>query len=320
MTSHNVVYFKISRYHAGVSWSLEDASPIVSSDTFFGGLIWSYIELYGIDEGKAFLEKCMEGGLRISSLYPSRIGSVDIFPIPLSHLVKVSGILEKKKITKEKVYLVSRNIFEMLINGWRLDLDDLDYHHGVLYSRSEGEKHVEMVRVVRHRNVKDRSTDFTTPWRTAYYILGRGCGLRLHYQFRSNEFSSKKFTSAIRLLSENGLGGERSMGLGYSDEPPLFSEIILEEPNNGGYFTTFSLYYPLRRELEVYSNSRVSYELVERGGFKDYRIGKDRIAKIRMFREGSVFPLLDTELGCMVDVGGVYRYGFAYPVKVRWLE
>lgn len=318
MTKHNVIYFKIGRYHAGTSWSLEDASPIVSSDTFFGGLIWSYNELYGIDEGKNFLEKCMNGSLRLSSLYPSKIGNVDVFPMPLSHLFRVARLLEESKITKEKVYLVSKKIFEKLINGRELNVDELEYYRGVLYHKDE--ERLEMIKVVRYRNVKDRFVDFTSPWRTAYYILRNGSGLRLHYQFRSTDISEKKFTSAVRLLSENGLGGERSIGLGYSDEPPLFSEMDIDEPDGGKYFTTLSLYYPLKEEVKKYSTSRVWYELVERGGFRDYRIGGGRNAKIRMFREGSVFPLLDTELGCMVDVGGVYKYGYAYPVKIKWVE
>ncbi len=316
MTSHNVVYFKFNKYHSGVSWSLEDASPIICSDTFFGGLIWSYIELYGLDEGKALLEKCVKGALRLSSLYPSRIGVVDTFPTPLFSLVKISSFGGKKK----KVYLVSRKVFEQLINGRELDPNELEYHYDVLYSKDEGEDYVEIIRVSRYRNVKDRFTEFTTPWRMGYYVLGEGCGLRLHYQFNSNEVSEKKFSSAVRLLSENGLGGERTVGFGYSDEPPIFSKMNLEEPTASKYFTTLSLYYPLSEEVKAYSNEGVSYELIERSGFRDYRIGGGRVARIRMFREGSIFPLLNTSLGCMVDVGGVYRYGFAYPIKVRWSE
>lgn len=332
MCSYNAVYFKITRYHAGTSWSLEDSSPVIHSDTFVSGLIWSYVELYGRDEAENLIKELINGGLRVSSLYPSRFYGkyMETFPTPLPYVMKMSGVFERLleerlerggkvegAITpKGKVHFVSKKIFEKLINGTLPDVEEMGYHGGLLYFHDE--ECLRISRVTVYRNVKDRLFGYTTPWRLSYYVLEEGCGLRLLYKVTSKNLSEKKIKATMVLVAENGLGGERSLGLGYSNEPPIFKTIDIGEPAEGSYFTTLSLYYPLESEIRQYAGREVFYELVERGGFTDSRIGGLRVKRVRMFREGSVFPLVESSLGGMVNVGGVYRYGFAFPVRMRW--
>jgi CRISPR-associated protein Csm4 len=291
---------------------MEDSSPIIHSDTFFSGLAWSYRELYGRDEVEAFLRACREKKLLLSSLYPCRMGKTNLYPLPLNFSV------ELKERFKEKVWAVSEKVFKKLIEGASIRelKDSLDCHGGALYWT--GEEMVELKTAKNYRNVKDRLTGSTDVWRFSYYVLGRGCGLRLLYKIIDpNGVSEKKLTSAFRLLSENGLGGERSTGLGSSEEPPIIGEESIDEPANAGFFVTLSLYYPMKEEVEKYVTEPSYYELVERGGFRDYRIGRMRNKAVRMFREGSIFPLVSEYPGSIIDVGGVYRYGLAYPLKVR---
>jgi CRISPR-associated protein Csm4 len=291
---------------------MEDTSPIIHSDTFFSGLAWSYRELYGRDEVGAFLRACREKKLLFSSLYPCRIGKTNLYPLPLNFSV------ELKEHFKEKVWAVSEKVFKKLMEGASIGelKDSLKCHGGVLYWTDE--ERVELKTVKSYRNVKDRLTGSTDVWRLSYCALGKGCGLRLLYKvIDSSGVSEKKLTSAFRLLSENGLGGERSTGLGSSEEPPIIGEESIDEPTNAGFFTTLSLYYPMREEVEKYVRGPSYYELVERGGFRDYRIGGIRNKAVRMFKEGSILPLVNEYPGSIVDVGGVYRYGLAYPLKVR---
>ena len=312
MTAHKSAYFKITRYHVGISWSMEDSSPIIHSDTFFGGLAWSYRELYGRDEVEAFLEACRGRKLLFSSLYPCRIGKTNLYPLPLNFSI------ELREHFKEKAWAVSEMVLKRLVEGASIRelKDSLKYHGGVLYGADE--EQVELRIVKNYRNIKDRLTGLTDVWRFSYCALGEGCGLRLLYRIiEPSDLSEKKIISAFRLLSENGLGGERSVGLGGSDEPPIIREEKMEEPRDAEFFTTLSLYYPTREEVEKYVMGASYYELVERGGFRDYRIGSERKKTVRMFREGSVFPIVSEHPGLMVDVGGVYRYGFAYPVRMK---
>ena len=312
MLAHKAVCFRITKYHAGESWSLEDSSPIIHSDTFFGGLAWSYRELYGKDEVEAFIEACRRKALLFSSLYPCKIGGVTLYPLPLNFFIDV------RELFKERPWAVSEKIFRKLIEGVpvRELKDSLKVHGGVLYAADE--EPVELRMVKSYKNVRDRLVGSTDLWRLSYYVLGDGCGLRLLYRIiEPKEVSEKRLLSALRLLSENGLGGERSIGLGSSSQPPVIREESMDEPKDAEFFVTLSLYYPTKKEVEKYAERRLYYQLVERGGFRDYRAGARRNMIVRMFREGSVFPMVDKYPGSLVDVGGVYRYGLAYPIGVR---
>ena len=313
MPTHKAVYFRINRYHAGEGWSLEDSSPIIHSDTFFGGLVWSYRELYGNDEVEAFIETCKRKALLFSSLYPCKIGGTSLYPLPLNLSIDV------RELFKGRPWAVSREVFRKLIGGTSIKelRDSLKLHGGVLYTIDE--EPVELRIMKSYKNVRDRLMGSTDLWRLSYYVLGDGCGLRLLYRvIEPKEVSEKKLVPALRLLSENGLGGERSTGLGSSSEPPIIGEESVQEPNDGKFFTTLSLYYPTRDEVEKYTNEEkwIYYELVERGGFRDYRAGGRRNKAVRMFREGSVFPMISEYPGSMADVDGAYKYGIAYPVRV----
>jgi CRISPR-associated protein Csm4 len=312
MSVYKAVYFKINRYHAGESWSLEDSSPVIHSDTFFGGLVWSYRELYGRDEVEAFIEACRKKALLFSSLYPCRIGGANLCPLPLNLSIEV------KELFKERPWAASEKLFRNLIEGASIKElgSSLKLHGGALYAADE--EPVELRRMKSYKNVKDRLIGSTDLWRLSYCVLGDGCGLRLLYKvIEPKEVPEKKLASALRLLSENGLGGERSTGLGGSSEPPIIKEESIDEPKNTGFFMTLSLYYPTRDEIEKHAEGRSYYELVERRGFRDYRAGGQRNSIVRIFREGSVFPVVSEYPGSMVDVDGVYRYGLAYPVSVR---
>jgi len=311
MSIHKAVYFRVEKYHAGESWSLEDSSPIIHSDTFFGGLAWSYRELYGNDEVGAFIEICKRRALLFSSLYPCKIGGTSLYPLPLNFSIDIRGLF------KGRPWAVSGEVFRKLIRGTSIKelRDSLKLHGGVLYIADE--EPVELRVMKSYKNVRDRLMGSTDLWRLSYYVLGDGCGLRLLYRvIEPKEVSEKRLMSALRLLSENGLGGERSIGLGGSSEPPIIGEESIEEPKDAELFTTLSLYHPTRDEVEKYADREIYYELVERGGFRDYRAGGRRNRAVRMFREGSVFPAVSEYPGSMADVGGAYKYGIAYPVRV----
>ena len=125
MSTHKAVYFRITKYHAGESWSLEDSSPIIHSDTFFGGLAWSYRELYGKDEVEAFIEACGKKALLFSSLYPCKMGVVALYPLPLNLFVDV------RELFKERPWAVSEKVFRRLIDGVSVrDLKDSLKAHG----------------------------------------------------------------------------------------------------------------------------------------------------------------------------------------------
>ncbi|HDI74044.1 MAG TPA: hypothetical protein ENF57_03440, partial [Candidatus Korarchaeota archaeon] len=133
MLTHKAAYFRINRYHAGESWSLEDSSTVIHSDTFFGGLAWSYRELYGKDEVEAFIEVCKRRMLLFSSLYPCKIGGTSLYPLPL-HLS-----MDVRELFKERSWAVSEKVFRKLIKGAPLRelRDSLQIHGGVLYAADE---------------------------------------------------------------------------------------------------------------------------------------------------------------------------------------
>lgn len=139
--------------------------------------------------------------------------------------------------------------------------------------------------------------------------------------------------SALKLLGEEGLGGERSSGAGQF-EPSWHDLTDLAETWNslvnfkGNSHSLISLYW----DKELVDLAKSSYELQERGGWITSSAKNQRRRKVMMFAEGSVFQ--DNPKGKLADVTpydgkgkklsphNVYRSGIALslPIKVNLWE
>jgi CRISPR/Cas system CSM-associated protein Csm4 (group 5 of RAMP superfamily) len=188
---------------------------------------------------------------------------------------------------------------------------------------------------------------------TACLEFAEGAGLWAAVEFAGEEAASQwagPVRAALRLLADTGVGGERSIGWGRSEEPEFIEgtlpELILpavpeapraeESAEEGeaapkpacetGYWL-LSMFSPAPRDAVDWQ--RGSYSLVSRGGRVDSPAGAGQSKKLaRMVEEGSVLAAEAPPAGAAPDVAPegfphpIFRAGFALaiPVPLRQIE
>lgn len=135
----------------------------------------------------------------------------------------------------------------------------------------------------------------------------------------------RKFKAALRLLADEGIGGDRTCGNGLMDIPE-FDEIEINCPVNTDGELTLSTYFPDLDNEEVDNLTSGYYEFLDRKGYIYSPDGQNiRRKSVRMFSEGSVFPKNDNRTGVLTNVAPteffsahkVYRYGLFFSLPCR---
>ena len=135
----------------------------------------------------------------------------------------------------------------------------------------------------------------------------------------ANEAHWDQFKAVWRLLADEGIGGDRSVGKGLYHEPS-FSSLQLSVPDEADGQILLSLFYPAPSERELLADGY--YEFIERKGYL-YSPAAQGLKRqgVRLFNSGSVFPAARPLAGKLVPVTPgifsehvVYRYGIAMSV------
>ncbi|MGQ4646590.1 type III-A CRISPR-associated RAMP protein Csm4 [Lyngbya aestuarii] len=151
-------------------------------------------------------------------------------------------------------------------------------------------------------------------------------GLYFLLQFpETDEDLENRLHTALNLLGEEGLGGERSSGAGrfkvdcWSDLPFNWREVA--EFKEGNSHCLISLFWQKSLSSEFLTDS--SYEIIERGGWigSPFSGQQLRRKKVRMFAEGSVFS--SPPSGQLADVTperfnthAIYRNGISLSLPI----
>ena len=336
---------------------LEKTSDYIHSDTLFSAICNAYRLLYGNNELKEILEQfeASDPPFLISSAF-FYADEVLTFPLPLSidwgEYVN-GGIIEglnagreeRKKIDKfdllkrlKGVKFVSENIF------WRITEDeggigdyinDRNIIQGILFTDDElgrlrkrfDEQGNKDVRIWMKREVPrvviDRKTGASGIYHFGEVSFVNNCGFYFLMDLRKKEYE-RKVKAVIRVLGDEGIGGDRTYGKGLFKSEFKDVEMNLKPKS---HFITLSLYYPKGEEISMLRAGY--YELMNRGGWIYSTDAKNlRRRTVRMFSEGSVFKAVKgLELyGALanvkpegIDLHKVYRYGYAFavPMEVR---
>ena len=334
---------------------LERTSDYIHSDTLFSAICNAYRLLYGNEELNALLEgfKHREPPFLISSAF-AYAGETLILPLPLSinwgEYVGGEEEKEKEKIDLlkrlKKVKFVSDKIFwnvvedeskireyisaKNIVQGILFDDAGLERLKKEFDARERGNKGIKIwsSREV-PRVVIDRETSASEIYHFGEVSFADGCGLYFLMDMREKGYESR-VKAAIRVLGDEGIGGDRTYGKGLFEVEFKEEEINLELES---HFVTLSLYYP--REEEIAMLREKHYELIRRGGWVySVDVRNQRRRTVRMFLEGSVFKFETGEgeesrlYGGLADVKpegkgdglhDVYRYGYAFaiPIGVR---
>jgi CRISPR-associated protein Csm4 len=303
---------------------LEDTSIMVHSDSLFGAICWAWKLLYGEKDLLELLDQYLQARppFLISSTFPF-IGKTMILPKPLNGLGP--GGLEKKI---RNASMVSSNIFQSLAQGQGLRRYQIipGDPGGVIVTPEEALK----IRDLTDSNFAWTSSeaprvtlDRDTRRSEIYYAgdvrFKKNCGLYMLVDFLDANYKSK-LIGALRLLGDEGLGGERSSGRGFFS---LGQGSMSLGSDDGDKAILLSLYRPKINETSILPSS--FYGLITRRGWVGGKSDK-RKRSVRMLVEGSVIPSRPGDvLGSITDVGtgdgkSIYSYGLAFQAPMRMAE
>ncbi len=310
---------------------LEESRTFASADTLFSALCVMWRELYGVTKLEKELLPAFQTDappLLLTSAFPYA-GSVRFYPRPLGAKVKGDGKAWRK------VRFVSERRFAQLAQGETLTLekahclndgavwvDDADLPELRAWQRDGDYRFWQ--HAVTPRVTLDRITSASALWQLGGVSFNAGCGL--WFAARCQSDWQAPLETALRLLGDTGLGGERGAGYG------LFSvarrePLTLPDLPNAEQFITLSPCAPASAaQLQALTQQReVQFNLsVRRGWAGSPAAGNLRRQEVWMFDEGSLLAGSGgANAGRLVNVKplpemhDVWRYGFAFPVGVK---
>lgn len=314
-----------------------DLKICFSSDQLVSALVNNVALIYGSDKAELFISKMKEGEIKFSSLHYGldflpKTREEERFSIPFLPRPKIDFITEAdpsgfKKM--KKVVYVSHKLYQYLsqkcthydegkevdverpiaVIGSRFallkeELNGIDLDEQALTSspflRVNTNPRVEVGRFVQQADnyftQEDLMIYFTE---TEHYLIQP-----YMYFYYTGELP-KYVRAAIHLLSDEGIGGKRSLGRGF------FKKVEWQKENDrllntGSLYINLSAYFPQRDELA----SLYSYELEKRNGYV-YSLGGRTVRKksVMVVREGSL--LTSKVVGEVIDIR---PKGFKHPV------
>lgn len=298
-------------FHVGTKeGGLEETLHYIPSDTLFSAFCNVYRIVYGKEKLEEILEEFKNNPpFLISSAFPA-VDDVIFFPLPKKTNL-YSKDLEPKKL--RKIEFVSEEIFKILLTEGEINVEKewlTEDEKGLV-------KEKEIKKIWWEREIPRVTIDRITNSSEIYYQGEvRFDGLHFLIDLR-NEKYEKEIETTIKVMGEEGIGGERTYGKGLFEVREI-SKIEFDETESPWHIT-LSLFHPSKDELK---GLKGYYEFMQRGGWV-YSPEEKGIRRkfVRMFVEGCVFN--KKVIGDMVEVAKgkhpVYRYGYAFvlPIKVK---
>lgn len=316
----------LSPIHPGIeSIGQEKTEDIIRSDTLWGALIQSWMLLFDDD----CEDLVSSPPFKISSCFPV-IKERRYLPLPIGALDTAIEQSSEEKWGAEpsvkhlkRVRFVSEELFGRVARGERVQLKEVG--PADVFPSFEKESAILLVKGQRPRirvnqltgGVEEASFFYCTD-----NFFCEGAGLFFLVSFTTEE-AERKFDAALRLLGDNGLGGDRSIGKGrFSYEK---KEFHVESPNGESVYCLLSLYRPSKEEVSrgILTHKHSAYGLTRRSGrASSIFTSRFRRADTWMLTEGSILPF--DPVGTVPVVlkesdeipHRVYRYGLALTVSI----
>ncbi len=131
----------------------------------------------------------------------------------------------------------------------------------------------------------------STPFYMERIFFGEQSGLFFIIDINDNSELENKIDASMKLLGENGIGTDKSVGNG--NFVFFKEEITIKVPDNTNHQFNLSLFCPEKQELSESMLETSSYQLLKRGGFiaNPSNIHNSTLRKrsVHMFGEGSIF-------------------------------
>ncbi len=265
---------------------LDESYDVLHSDTLKSALFVCAMQLYDnqIDR-ENFLEK-----FTISSGFPFNENEL-FFPKPalLPESFKATDTDDIKKI--KKIKYISQSLFENLLQGNFEPFSKNDIYESDFLSDKKLDKKPFQNEVVQRVTVSRSYENEGDTFYTDRIFFGRNCGLFVLLN-TDNQEVKEKIKAAFRLLGDNGIGSDKSVGNGQF-EMEWIDDFELAEAEKPTHQIAMSLYLPTKEETEKLNLEDSAYSLIKRGGYianpDDFNNSVLRKKSIYMFSEGAVF-------------------------------
>lgn len=271
------------------------------SDTLMSGIINAYSLLYGKTATDKLLEDflCEKPPFELSSTMPY-VQNEFFVPKPVGlnlYLYKDKGVIEveKDKEIKKVKFVREKDLFENFPGRYKVEGSFLLPKD--VFEKFHKDKKVLSLGEVKERArvMVDRQSLSSNIYYFSHFEFKEGTGLWFYLRI-NDEKEEDRIKAAIRLLGDEGLGGDRTCGLGSFKVE--FIESRLPENEKGEYYISLSVVNP-RNEDEI--KSAKYYEILLRSGYIYSKAGLGIKRKaVRVFAEGTVFS--GKVCGRVVDV------------------
>ncbi len=307
--------------HIGVEGiGQERIEQTVHSDTLWGALVQNWSLLFE-DSPEDLAQSCP---FKVSSCFPL-VNGQRYFPIPdrakedLGRELEASGELKEGIQFKDlkKISYLSEPLMHKVLQGVPLGivaLQEQGSHLPCIHINASPHTTISQ----RPRLRIDRCTG-TVEGENFFYCSDQyfGSGNGLFFLLQCDDPAVRaKFEAALRLLADNGLGADRSVGRGTFS----FSRHDFDMPveTKAPSYYLLSLYHPTREELREGLLKQSTYTLKRRSGHAAAPgVGNLRRSDIWMIAEGAALSReADGDIAKVIAKGGpaphpVFRYGKA---------
>ncbi len=211
--------------------------------------------------------------------------------------------IDRKKLKKIKYF--NQKSFEQLLKG-ELKALNPEWVRGTKYYPEtkiiEPFKSETVQRVVVSRSYNEEGSD---TFYTERLYFTEGCGLFFIIDIH-DATQRDTIESALRLLGDNGIGSDKSVGNGQFRFDG-FEPFEFEKAQNADKQMSLSLFSPKKGEVNDEAFLKGSaYSLIKRGGYianpEEFDNSTLRKRSIVMFTEGAVFPTTKTLVGDIKDL------------------
>lgn len=307
------------------------------SDTLWGAIIQQWLHLYPEEDPERL---CLDTPFLVSSCFPV-IKGVSFYPLPLGSIDYLftgsAGINGQGFALKDlkKIRFVSKEIFFDLIQGKRINVLDIRQDTvfpfpGSSSSITDGQP-VPFFSVLQRPRLRINQLSGGPSEGAFFYCSDQyfntedKSGLFFLASFKVDG-ARQRFESALRLLGDTGLGGDRSVGRGtftvsggvecsFPTQPAKSSHLLL------------SLFHPTEEEVRqgILKGTETAFSLIRRFGHAAAPgVSSSRRGDVWMLEEGAVL-LTEPEgdVTCVLSrsekiAHNVYRCGRAFSIPVKF--
>lgn len=244
-----------SPLHIGNKEGIYNTSEyVIHSDTLFSGIINCFSMLYGKDETDNLIEDFLNGRI------PFKISSVMPYCDGVYYVFKPFSMNLAKKLSTDDYKLIKKVRFipEDTLLKRHLPIDDFKISGQFLVPIDKDEAKIKQKETA--RIAVDCITHMTNIFYFSQSVFEENTALWFYLDV-SKDFENK-IKSSIKLLCDEGIGGDRSVGFGHFD----LAIIEIQSINLSAFndFVSVSLYSPKNdSEIEAIKD----YEIVDRAGY-----------------------------------------------------